>query len=137
MNEVMNAILTRRSIRKFTDAPIPKEILKDIVDAALHAPSGKAMQTWQFTMITNGTWSREDNACALENAFLAAHSHGVGSVWINQMLEICDAPAIRALLDELGVPAGHTVYGMAALGYAAPDAPVRPMERTGKVVYVE
>ena len=53
MNEVMNAILTRRSIRKFTDAPIPKEILKDILDAALHAPSGKAMQTWQFTMITN------------------------------------------------------------------------------------
>lgn len=173
MNEVMNAILTRRSIRKFTDAPIPKEILKDILDAALHAPSGKAMQTWQFTMITNkdmisrlieaigkelgrdgydmyhptailmtsnvtnGTWSREDNACALENAFLAAHSHGVGSVWINQMLEICDAPAIRTLLDELGVPAGHTVYGMAALGYAAPDAPVRPMERIGKVVYVE
>ena len=30
MNEVMNAILTRRSIRSFTDKPISKEILKDI-----------------------------------------------------------------------------------------------------------
>jgi len=40
MNEVMNAILTRRSIRSFTDKPISKEILKDIADAALHAPSG-------------------------------------------------------------------------------------------------
>ena len=56
---------------------------------------------------------------------------------IYQMLEICDAPAIRALLNELGVPAEHSVYGMAALGYAAPDAPVKPMERIGKVVYVE
>lgn len=173
MNEVMNAILTRRSIRKFTDQPIPEEILKDIVDAALHAPSGMGKQTWQFTVITNkevisrlvetigkelgregydmynpaaifmpsnitgGIWSKEDNACALENAFLAAHSHGVGSVWINQMQNINDRPAIRAILDELGVPADHSVTGMAALGYAAPDAPVRPLERIGKVVYVK
>lgn len=173
MNEVMNAILTRRSIRKFTDQPIPDEVLKDIVDAALHAPSGMGKQTWQFTVITNkdvitrladaigkelnredydiykptaifmpsnitdGTWSREDNACALENAFLAAHSHGVGSVWINQMQTLNDHPAIRAILDELGVPKNHSVTGMAALGYPAPDTPVRSIERIGKVVYIK
>lgn len=173
MNEVMNAILTRRSIRKFTEEPIPKDIMNDIVEAALHAPSGKGMQTWQFTVITNkdviarlidaigkelgrdgynmyhptaifmpsnirdGIWSREDNACALENVFLAARSHGIGSVWINQMQNICDTPAIRPILDELGVPADHVVFGMAALGYPAPDAPIRPLKRTGKVVYVD
>lgn len=173
MNEVMNAILTRRSIRKFTEEPIPKEILKDIAEAAIHAPSGMGKQTWQFTIVTNhdvisrltavigselnrdgydmykptalvitsnlrdGAWSKEDNACALENIFLAAHSHGVGSVWINQMQKICDRPSIRAILDEVGVPAEHDVFGMAALGYPANDAPVRPMERIGKVVYVE
>ena len=38
--------------------------------------------------ITGGNWTKEDNACALENAFLAAHSYGVGSVWINQMQNI-------------------------------------------------
>lgn len=173
MNEVMNAILTRRSIRKFTADPIPKEVMNDIVEAALHAPSGKGMQTWQFTVITNkdvisrltdaiaqvfgregytmyhptaifmpsnirdGIWSKEDNACALENVFLAAHSHGVGSVWINQMQNICDNPAIRTILDELGVPANHVVFGMAALGYPAPDAPIRPMKRIGKVIYID
>ena len=26
---------------------------------------------------------KEDNACAMENIFLAAHSLGIGSVWIN------------------------------------------------------
>ena len=53
MNEVMKAILTRRSIRKFTEQPIPEDVMKDIVDAALHAPSGMGKQTWQFTVITN------------------------------------------------------------------------------------
>ena len=31
MNEIMNNILTRRSIRKFTDAPVSREILDDLV----------------------------------------------------------------------------------------------------------
>ena len=173
MNEVMNAILSRRSIRKFTEQPIPDDVLRDIVDAALHAPSGMGKQTWQFTVITNkevisrladaigkeldrkgydiykpaallmvsnitgGNWSKEDNACALENAFLAAYSHGVGSVWINQMQNINDRPAIRAILNKLGVPADHSVTGMAALGYPAPDTPIAPIKRTGKVVYVK
>ena len=173
MNEVMKAILTRRSIRKFTEQPIPEDVMKDIVDAALHAPSGMGKQTWQFTVITNkeviarliktigearntpdynmynptaiilptnitdGPWSKEDNACALENIFLAAHSHGVGSVWINQMQSINQHPAVRAFLTELGVPADHSVTGLAALGYPAPDAPIRDIERIGKVVYVK
>lgn len=173
MNEVMKTILTRRSIRKFTDAPIPREILDDIVKAALHAPSGMGRQTWTFTMITNqnvikrlisaigselgregydmyrpaailmptnikgGEWSAEDNACAMENAFLAAHSYGVGSVWINQMQNICDRPAIRAILDELGVPTDHKVFGMAALGYPDPETPIPEKERIGKVTFVE
>ena len=55
MNEIMNNILTRRSIRKFTDAPVSKEILDDLVQAALHAPSGCGKQTWKFTVITNKT----------------------------------------------------------------------------------
>lgn len=53
MNEVMKNILTRRSTRKFTDEQVPKEILKDIVDAALHAPSGMGKQSWSFTVVTN------------------------------------------------------------------------------------
>ena len=147
--------------------------LEVLVDAALHAPSGKGLQTWKFTVITNkdaiarlvaaigtelkrdgydmyhpaaiimpsnitdGIWSKEDNACALENIFLAAHSLGIGSVWINQMQNICDAPAIREILNDFGVPENHSVFGMAALGYPAPDAPIAPIRRTGTVTYIE
>ncbi len=80
-------------------------------------------------------WGMEDNACALENIFLAAWSFGIGSVWINQLRDICDTPAVRALLKEWGVPDDHVVYGIAALGY--PAEPNKEKEKTGKVVFAD
>ena len=41
MNEVINAILTRISVRKFTDQRIEDEKLKLIADCAKAAPTGK------------------------------------------------------------------------------------------------
>lgn len=78
---------------------------------------------------------KEDNACAMENIFLAAHSLGIGSVWINQLQGICDEPAVREILNDFGIPADHIVYGMAALGYADDEKAEKP--RIGKVVVVE
>lgn len=78
----------------------------------------------------------EDNACALENIFLAATSLGIGSCWINQIRDIADDPKIRELLTGFGVPAEHTVYGMAALGYPKPGE-IKSIERTGKIIYVD
>lgn len=77
-------------------------------------------------------WGKEDNACALENIFLAAHSLGIGSVWINQLQDICDRPAIRSILDELEIPSDHIVYGLAAMGYAA-DTPKKDVKKTGEI----
>ena len=77
-------------------------------------------------------WGREDNACALENIFLAAHALGIGSVWINQLQGICDVPEIRAMLHEFGIPENHVVYGMAALGYAK-EEPENDITKTGRI----
>lgn len=168
MNEVIKNILERRSIRKFSDKPIPAEELDLIIKAGLYAPSAMNMQSWQFTVLTkrediseladtvakqfNRTdydmykptaliipsnardceFGRDDNACALENIFLAAWSLGIGSVWINQLRSICNEPAIRALLNKYGVPADHVVYGMAALGYSA-ETELKVIERIGTV----
>ncbi len=63
----------------------------------------------------------DDCACALQNIFLTAHAHGVGSVWINQLRHVCDEPKTRDLLTAYGVPADHVVYGCAALGYPAAE----------------
>ena len=139
MNEVMNNILTRRSIRKFTDTPISREILDDLVQAALrpgydlYCPAAIIIPS----NLRDSNWGKEDDACALENIFLAANSYGVGSVWINQLQNICDTPAIRDILNDFGVPANHVVYGMAALDYPDPDTVIQPKERIGKVAYIE
>lgn len=48
---VIQNILTRRSIRNFTDKSIPQDILDVILKAGYYAPSGHNMQTWRFTVI--------------------------------------------------------------------------------------
>lgn len=48
MNEVMNAILTRRSIRKYENKAVPGELLEQILQAGIYAPSGKNRQTQRF-----------------------------------------------------------------------------------------
>ena len=76
---------------------------------------------------------REDAACALENIFIAATSLGLGTCWINQLGNgTSELPPVRALLDELGIPAGNKVYGCAAIGYADKTSPVK--ERASGVV---
>jgi nitroreductase len=69
--------------------------------------------------------------------FLAAHSLGVGSCWINQLGSVCADTGFRVLLDALGVPSGNYVHGVAALGYAADDAdPKAPPRKEGTVNWV-
>jgi len=48
MNEVINAILTRRSVRAFQDRQIKKEDLDEILKCATYAPSGWNTQNWHF-----------------------------------------------------------------------------------------
>jgi len=49
--EVSTAIQKRRSIRKFKDEPVSKELLIKILEAATLAPSGKNKQPWKFYVV--------------------------------------------------------------------------------------
>ncbi len=49
--DVMEAIMTRRSIRKFTGETIDKERVTRILKAAMAAPSSKNEQPWVFVVI--------------------------------------------------------------------------------------
>jgi nitroreductase len=46
--ETMQAILTRRSIRKFTGKEITEEQITKLLEAAMYAPSARNMQPWHF-----------------------------------------------------------------------------------------
>jgi len=49
--DVIEAIKTRRSIRKFNQHVVPENLLLEIVDAARWAPSGDNSQPWVFVII--------------------------------------------------------------------------------------
>ena len=50
---VKEAILTRRSIRKFKPEPIPREKLEEILSLALKAPSSNNLQPWRVVVVQN------------------------------------------------------------------------------------
>ena len=76
-----------------------------------------------------------DCACVAENMFLAAHSLGIGSVWINQFRETSDCEDVRAALNKAGVPAEHKVWVAVALGY--PVSKPEDKEKTAAVHWCE
>ena len=49
----MEALLTRRSIRRYKPDPIPEEALKEILEAGLAAPSAINLQHWYFVAVQN------------------------------------------------------------------------------------
>jgi nitroreductase len=77
-----------------------------------------------------------DCACALENMQLAAHSLGLGSCWINQLTWFGEDPAVRAVLDRLGVPADEKVFGSLAIGHPTGSAGDAPARKGNPFVYI-
>ena len=51
--DVFEAIKGRRTIRHFTEKPVPEDIFKKIIDAARWAPSACNRQGWRFIVIKN------------------------------------------------------------------------------------
>ena len=53
MNESVNRMITRRSVRKFKSDMIPKEVIDEIVTAGTYAASGRNMQSPIIIAVTN------------------------------------------------------------------------------------
>ena len=51
--DAMEIILTRRSIRKYTEQPVSDEVLKELLEAAMCAPSAGNRQPWCFVVIND------------------------------------------------------------------------------------
>lgn len=49
--DVMEALMTRRSIRRFREEPVPAETVDRLLDALFHAPSAADARPWQFCVI--------------------------------------------------------------------------------------
>jgi len=49
---MINAILARRSIRKYTDEPVSEEHITAMLEAAMSAPSGMNLKPWHFVVVS-------------------------------------------------------------------------------------
>jgi nitroreductase len=71
--DAIEAILTRRSIRKYQDKPVPEELIRQLLGAAMMAPSARNAQPWQFVVIDDPEMLRQA-AQINPNAHMAAHA---------------------------------------------------------------
>src|SRR6266849_4680234 len=51
--DVLEAIYTTRAMRRLKPDPIPGDVLRKIMDAAIRAPSGGNTQGWSFVVVTD------------------------------------------------------------------------------------
>lgn len=175
MNEIINAMKERRSIRKFTSEMPKKKDLEQIVEAGLYAASGMGKQAGLIIAVTNkeirdrlaeanrkiGGWKEGfdpfygapvvfivladksafthiyDGSLVLGNMMLAAHSLGLGSIWIHRAKEEFESEEWKNLLADLGVEGEYEGIGHCAVGYIDGEAPAAAPRKPGRIYWVE
>lgn len=55
MENVMDVIKYRRSVRSYKDKPLPKKVIRDIMEAARYAPSARNAMELEYKVITSKT----------------------------------------------------------------------------------
>ncbi|NOG49542.1 MAG: nitroreductase family protein [Chloroflexi bacterium] len=55
---LMATIYARRSIRRYTDERVPREVVTALLDAAIRAPSAHNRQPWRFAVIEDDAMKR-------------------------------------------------------------------------------
>jgi len=75
--EVLEAIRTRRSIRKYKRRAIPPHVLKEVLDAARWAPSARNSQPWRFILIEDEDLKRRVAYATTAGRFLADAPLGI------------------------------------------------------------
>jgi hypothetical protein len=79
----------------------------------------------------------EDGSLVLGSMMLAAHSLGLGSVWIHRAKEEFETEEFKALLADLGIAEEMAGIGHLALGYAEGEPPAPAPRKPGRVFYIE
>ena len=107
----------RRTVRDFSDRPVPDEVIKNAILAAGTAPNGANMQPWHFVVVTNPETKKAIRSAAEveESAFyqgraseewLEALEH-IGTNEVKPFLEISPCLIVvflkKVTIDEKGV----------------------------------
>lgn len=74
---VLDAIRTKRAVRKFKDAPLPEEVVRTILNAGRRSQSSKNEQAWQFIAIRDKAILKALSECGTWAGHLAGAALGV------------------------------------------------------------
>ena len=122
MNETIENLKTRRSIRKFKDEQITDEELKTILEAGTYAPTARGLQSPKIVVIQNpetikelSAWNRSFFPVDVPDDMDAAHAVGVGSCWIHRAYDEFQSEKGKELLKEWGIPETYEGIGHVVL----------------------
>jgi nitroreductase len=158
--DALDAIQKRRSVRKYTGDPIPREDLETIVNAGRLAATGSNKQPWDFIVITNremieqlkvaaqwmedagaiiavvmdpsSRWWLEDGSAAVENMLIASTALGHGSCW----LEGYTLPREKEFKTLLNIPAEKRLLTLVPIGVPV-EWPTREKKSLEEVIHWE
>lgn len=101
--ELFEAIFTRRSVRKFTDQPVDPALIEKILKAAMFAPSGNNMQSWQFVVI---------NDRALLDSIPNIHPYAEMSRQAALAIVVCGDESIQASEPRWAINCGNATMNL-------------------------
>lgn len=117
--EIQEALLNRRSIRKYKNQKISKEELDKILKAAVYAPSAMNLQPWQFIVIDDKevlieTIKSIPYAEMLKQSAAAILVCGDAGIEKNEswLLQNCSAVTQNILLSAYGLGIGSCWIGI-------------------------
>ena len=86
MNDVLKNIYERRAVRKYKHAPVPGEIIEQLLNAGRMAPSAMNRQSWRFYVLT-------------DEKLIKAFSKEIGQVAVKEIKHISLKEAARLTLS--------------------------------------
>jgi nitroreductase len=127
--EVKEAIKSRRSIGRVRTTPVPKELVEEILESAVHAPNHKITEPWRFHVFM-GKGRGEFARARAELARILAESENEEEEYIagrasRERKKAFRAPVVIAVISEGGRDGVETLEN-----YAACAAAVQNMQLT-------
>ena len=76
-----------------------------------------------------------DGSLVMGNLMLAAHSLGLGSIWIHRAKQEFESDEGKEILKQLGIEGEWEGIGHCAVGYMDCELPPPPARKDGRVVW--
>ncbi len=94
--DLLEGIYTRRSIRQYTNQPVDREQLMEIIRAGTWAPSGQNNQPWRFVIIKS-TEVRHELAKLTKYDFIIEKASACIAVFIDKRAMYSDIKDYQAM----------------------------------------